>query len=99
MTATLDLHDLMQQQQEDERWSYVARDRPLEILAGLNPHGMKASRPRYFLSGRIVKRRRRSEEVSHGSTAMYKRGCRCGECRREQSERNKAWRAERKLAA
>jgi hypothetical protein len=93
-----DLLQLIEAQQRDQRFGDRIPPKALEILAGLNPYSLKAKRPRYFRSGRVVKRRRRSAEVTHGTTAMYKRGCRCDECRGEQTRRNREWKRQRRLA-
>ena len=93
--ASLLLELLIEEQARDMEYGHRVHNRPLEILAGLEPAGMLRSRPRYFLSARRIRRRRRSSEVEHGTTAMYKRGCRCPMCSGEQSRRNKVWRATR----
>lgn len=85
-----------EQRRDDELGHRRMVNAPLEILAGLNPYGLAATKPRVFLSGRKVVRRpqrRKGAVVKCGTEAMYKRGCRCDECRVAHSVRNKAQRS------
>lgn len=98
MTPLAEVSELLalieEQRRDDEIGHRRERNAPLEILAGLNPGGLKNARPRYFVSGRtIIRRPQRVTGVVCGTASMYKRGCRCEDCRRAQSERRKAQRA------
>lgn len=99
--CSVELLALIADQRRDDEFGHMhVRDAPLEILAGLNPGSLKHSRPRYFLSGRLVHRRplrRKGAVVTCGTATMYKRGCRCDDCKLAQSLRRKAQRAASKI--
>jgi hypothetical protein len=90
--GTADLSALIREQERDMLFGHRRPSHPLEILAGLNPAGMKKGRPRYFLSGRKIARRpqgRQGAVVECGTATMYRYGCRCWRCRHAQSVRRK----------
>lgn len=101
--VSLELVSLIEQQRRDDEIGHRRMvNAPLEVLAGLNPYGLLASKPPYFLSGRMVYRRpqrRRDAAVTCGTEAMYQRKCRCSACKQAHGERNKAQRAALREAA